>query len=103
MPGRDLEHTIQITCRKDGDTHSSQFSCIILSEDIAEEIGMIKFDILVGVECVPNEIISSTTDAQVPQTAVQQSEQPQVDVAKFWTVAVIGLCLVLTCVTRARN
>lgn len=104
--GRNFEHTIEITCTRDGHTDSGHFRCVILSEDIAEEIGMIDFDILFGEECAPNEIGFSTNDAQVLQTAVLQSEQPQVDAVNFGTVAMIGLCLVtvvLTCMTRARH
>lgn len=107
--GRDFEHAIQITCTRPGNHHSSQLTCIVLSEEIAQEIGMIKIDLMLGVEpslgayCASNEVASSTTDARIQDEKKTLDLQPQIDVVKFGIIVVAGLCLVLTCMTRARN
>lgn len=71
--GRDFDHTIQIACKLPGDEYSTQFTCVILSEELAEEIGMERFDILLGVksvDCASNEMSSSTNEAQILQADV---------------------------------
>lgn len=112
--GRDFDHTIQIACIGPGDTHSTQYTCIILSEEFAEEIDMRTFDILFGVEPVhyaSNEMTCSTNNAQILQAAadvLQNKEegfdlQPQVIIVKYGIVAIAGMFLVLTCMIRART